>query len=190
MTKEQVLAVPRHTVDGIFVTGSLARATKAELENWLWARFYGDRDRLEEDRDYKQVIPYVLIRRGESLLSYERRGSEERLSGLLSVGVGGHVNPGESILAAALRELREEVTGPFMLGTPRLAGLLSEDETDVGKVHVGVVYAMDVPDYASIQSHETALRHVMFESVTTLYAQRYRMESWSHICMEHLSDIF
>jgi predicted NUDIX family phosphoesterase len=67
---------------------------------------------------------------------------------------------------------------------------VNENETEVGKVHVGVVYTLDVPENMELESNETALRNVRFEPVTDLYAKRDDMELWSRICLEHLTNIF
>jgi predicted NUDIX family phosphoesterase len=190
-TAEKVLAVTRLALDGAFTTGPFARMTKQEMLLLFYSRFCADRARLETDRRYKQIITYVLIRRKDSLLCYERRGSENRLTGLLSIGIGGHVNPHESIPGAALRELSEEVKGLRFGSAPiQFAGLVNENETEVGKVHVGVVYTLDVPENMELESNETALRNVRFEPVTDLYAKRDDMELWSRICLEHLTNIF
>src|SRR6266851_7883968 len=55
---------------------------------------YLNRSEAEQDRRYKQVIPYVLLICDDRLLRYRRgRGGEEkRLHGLYSVGIGGHIS--------------------------------------------------------------------------------------------------
>src|SRR5690349_25157813 len=47
----------------------------------------------EQDRRFKQLIPYVLILCNGKILRYRRGkgGQETRLHGLFSVGVGGHI---------------------------------------------------------------------------------------------------
>src|SRR2546423_8974887 len=55
---------------------------------------YLNRSEAEQDRRYKQLIPYVLIICNDRLLRYRRGrgGGEERLHGLYSVGIGGHIS--------------------------------------------------------------------------------------------------
>ena len=71
----------------------------------------------------------------------------------------------------------------------RLAGLLNEDETNVGRHHVGVIYSMDVPKKVKLQSNESALRNLHFESAESLYDKRANMELWSRLCLKNLSTI-
>ncbi|MEI3063149.1 MAG: hypothetical protein V8S72_09590 [Oscillospiraceae bacterium] len=71
----------------------------------------------ENDPGYKQIIPYVVLRRGDEIFMTRRlkKGGEARLHGLMSIGVGGHINPvddvdRENVLLRGLeRELDEEV---------------------------------------------------------------------------------
>src|SRR2546430_336177 len=55
---------------------------------------YLNRSQAEQDKRYKQLIPYVLIISNGRILRYRRgRGGEEtRLHGLYSVGIGGHIS--------------------------------------------------------------------------------------------------
>ncbi|HHY11238.1 MAG TPA: hypothetical protein GX529_01275 [Firmicutes bacterium] len=84
---------------------------------------------------------------------------EKRLRGLLSVGVGGHMNPVEGIPwpgkrrvadvknlvgLNTVREIKEEVA---LAGNPplRIVGFLNDDENEVGRVHLGVVSVVHLP---------------------------------------------
>ena len=53
----------------------------------------------ENDPDYKQIIPYVVLRRGDEIFMTRRlkKGGEARLHGLMSIGVGGHINPVDDV---------------------------------------------------------------------------------------------
>ena len=65
-----------------------------------------------------------------------RGGADARLHEHWSIGVGGHLNLGDGDLLGGLR--REEVEADFE-PQPRLVGLLNDDTTEVGRVHLGVV---------------------------------------------------
>jgi len=58
------------------------------------------RSQAEENPEFKQIIPYVLIRKGGRWLHYIRgKGSgEKRLVAKGSIGVGGHINPEDQSL--------------------------------------------------------------------------------------------
>ncbi len=111
---------------------------------------------MEEDPSFKQLIGYVLLKdinTGEVLV-YKRLvgGGEARLHGKASVGIGGHMNEveGKSIFEMlkinASRELNEEVgvSEEEALENLQFIGLINDDETEVGQVHIGVVYEYKV----------------------------------------------
>ena len=111
---------------------------------------------MEEDPSYKQLIGYVLLKdevTGEVLV-YKRLvgGGEARLHGKASVGIGGHMNEveGKTIFEMlkinAARELNEEVgvSEEDALNNLHFIGLINDDKTEVGQVHIGVVYECKV----------------------------------------------
>ncbi|MBF0573075.1 MAG: phosphoesterase [Desulfamplus sp.] len=57
-----------------------------------------DRPIAENDKAFKQIIPYIIIQADNGNLTaiYRRKGSENRLHGLWSIGIGGHINPLDS----------------------------------------------------------------------------------------------
>ena len=111
---------------------------------------------MEEDSSYKQLIGYVLLKDANTneVLVYKRLvgGGEARLYGKASVGIGGHMNEveGKTIFEMlkinAARELNEEVgvSEEEALNNLHFIGLINDDKTEVGQVHVGVVYECKV----------------------------------------------
>ena len=111
---------------------------------------------MEEDPDYKQSIGYVLLKdvNTNEVLVYKRLvgGGEARLHGKASVGIGGHMNEveGKTIFEMlkinAARELNEEVgvSEEEALNNLHFIGLINDDKTEVGQVHIGVVYECKV----------------------------------------------
>lgn len=111
---------------------------------------------MEEDPDYKQLIGYVLLKdvNTNEVLVYKRLvgGGEARLHGKASVGIGGHMNEveGKTIFEMlkinAARELNEEVgvSEEEALNNIHFIGLINDDKTEVGQVHIGVVYECKV----------------------------------------------
>lgn len=111
---------------------------------------------MEEDPSYKQLIGYVLLKDANTneVLVYKRLvgGGEARLHGKASVGIGGHMNEveGKTIFEMlkinAARELNEEVgvSEEEALNNLHFIGLINDDKTEVGQVHVGVVYECKV----------------------------------------------
>ncbi len=111
--------------------------------------FFVERREAERNPEWKQVIPYGLVKHEGEFLVLERlkAQSEARLHGLLSLGVGGHINPQDQkpsqdlIECACRRELEEELHD---LGDPQIEalGLINDDSTEVGAVHVGLVFGI------------------------------------------------
>lgn len=111
---------------------------------------------MEEDPSFKQLIGYVLLKdiNTNEVLVYKRLvgGGEARLHGKASVGIGGHMNEiGEKTIFEMLkinaaRELNEEVgvSEEEALENLQFIGLINDDETEVGQVHIGVVYECKV----------------------------------------------
>lgn len=122
--------------------------------------FFAERDYMEQNSHYKQVIPYLLLQRGTGddrrILCYQRRTkhTEQRLGGLWSVGFGGHIEPVDRdndqvrasglITATAVREMAEETGLEPGIDALRLTGFLNADDEDVSSVHFGVVFAVDL----------------------------------------------
>src|SRR5205807_1321574 len=80
---------------------------------------YRNRTEAEQDKRYKQLIPYVLVMCDGKIIRYRRGkgGQETRLHGLFSVGVGGHISDEDhGLFSSAVgykegmrREIMEEV---------------------------------------------------------------------------------
>jgi predicted NUDIX family phosphoesterase len=100
---------------------------------------------MEVDPAFKQIIPYLVLRDGKDyfLMRRTRAGGDARLHDRWSIGVGGHINPGDGGLEGGLRrEWVEELVTDFEPEF-RLIGLLNDDTTEVGAVHLGAVYVAD-----------------------------------------------
>ena len=145
------------------------------------------RPAMEADPSYKQVIPYLVLRDAERwfLMRRTRAGTDARLHERWSIGVGGHLNPGDLDLVGGLRrEWQEELIADF-IPSFRPVGLLNDDETDVGAVHIGVVYEADAA------GRPVAVREIdklagSFANETDVAAVRDRLESWSELVFDAL----
>jgi predicted NUDIX family phosphoesterase len=187
---EQVLVVPRAVLmDDPGWYG--LRPTDAAAFESLVARHgeFRDRPAMEADRSFKQVIPYLVVRDGSRyfLMRRTRAGGDPRLHDRWSIGVGGHLNPGDMTLAGGLRrewleELDAELAPEF-----RLVGLLNDDTTEVGSVHVGAVYVADAGGWAErLRVRETDKLEGAFATPAGVAAVADRLETWSRIVFEHL----
>jgi len=145
------------------------------------------RDRVESDRALKQIIPYVVVRDGPRyfLMRRTRAGADARLHERWSIGVGGHLNPGDRGIDDGLRrEWHEEIDAPFVPEF-RYVGILNDDTTDVGAVHLGIVFEAAV-DGRPIQVRETDKLSGGFATADEIRAGHDRLESWSALVFDHL----
>jgi predicted NUDIX family phosphoesterase len=186
VTAEQVLVVPRVLLmDAAGWRGIRTAGTEALLAVVAREGRFEPRDSMEHDPAYKQVIPYVVLRDGERffLMRRTRAGGDARLHDRYSIGVGGHVNPGDRDLAGGLlREWTEELVADFV-PVFRPLGLLNDDETDVGRVHLGVVFIADAQG-RPVAIRETDKLEGWFASPADVAAVRDRMETWSQLVFD------
>jgi predicted NUDIX family phosphoesterase len=148
------------------------------------------RAEVEVDRSWKQVIPYLVLRDGARyfLMRRTQAGGDARLHDRWSIGVGGHLNPGDGELAGGLRrEWREEVVADFEPEF-RLIGLLNDDTTEVGGVHVGAVYLADAGG-RPVEIRETDKLTGAFAEPTEVAEVVDRMETWSALVFDHLEGV-
>lgn len=162
--------------------GLILDDTDAMLDTIVEHHFFIDRPEAERSPQYKQIIPYVLIRHGEDwyLLQRTANQTEARLHHKLSLGIGGHINPDTPELLDGLeKELEEEVNveGDYDL---TFVGILNDDTTEVGQVHLGAVFVLDALE-GTVSIRETDKMTGRWVSRNDLASHRDAMETWSQI---------
>ena len=99
-TEEIVLCFERKLLDelGLFQGISLDVEKYLPVVTSSSEILYLNRSEAEQDKRYKQLIPYVLVVCNDKILRYRRgrAGQETRLHGLFSVGIGGHISEEDS----------------------------------------------------------------------------------------------
>ena len=182
------MVVERETLAAFLIEQGLVQERTDEILDAITERhFFIDRPTAEISPQYKQIIPYVLIRHDDSyfLLQRTQKQTEARLHHKLSLGIGGHINPDTPELLAGLhKELEEEVNvgGDYDL---TFVGILNDDTTEVGSVHLGAVYVLDAHD-ANVTVRETEKMTGRWAPLVELPALRDQMESWSQIVYDSL----
>lgn len=157
---------------------------------------YRPRSEMEQDPSFKQLIPYVIFRHtaadGTVSLFQYKRGSgqgEKRLHAKRSVGIGGHISSDDASCDDAYAEgMRRELAEEVIIETEyksTVAGLINDDLTEVGKVHLGVVHIFDV-EQPSVRSREDDLCDGRFVPVKELLAEIEEFETWSQISLKAL----
>ena len=162
---------------------------------------YRPRGEMEEDPSFKQLIPYVVFRyrTGDQVHLFQYcRGKgqgETRLRAKRSVGVGGHISTldsttgetGTGVYEEGLRrELNEEVD--IQTGyTRNCVGLINDDDTVVGKVHLGIVHIYDV-EQPVITPREVDILDARFQPLEEIRSELEEFESWSQIAVQNLVE--
>lgn len=152
----------------------------------------------EEDPRFKQPIPYVVIRRDDEIFVYERLagGGESRLHNKLSLGFGGHMNPMEG--AASFSEVLKQNTDRELAEELYIReedkqnivtlGLINDDENDVGKVHIGILSALQLASAAQVEVKEKDQIAGRWMKLSELKEENVyqRLEAWSQFVADIL----
>ena len=189
---EHVLCVRRDDVfrDGVWhglTDGGVAEARRVIRD----AAFFMPRGEVEDDPSYQQIITYAVFRHRDRYLLTRRlaASTEKRLRQLYSLGVGGHVNPGDlgggdPVDDGLRREWEEEVAyrGAYDV---RPLGLLKDDSSPVSRVHLAVVYLVegDSPDIEIRERDKLSGELLRLDEMRIYYLE---MESWSQIVYDRL----
>jgi len=200
---EEILGIPRELAlpTGAW-TGLRAFDNTEEGEHEI-ARLDGlsqarPRRELELDPSWKQPIPYaVALYRpvgapaDDTHLFWMDRlagGSDKRLHGRASFGVGGHISPNDGGIRAALaREWVEEVATPALPAfTP--IGLLNDDGDDVGRVHLGVVFVAALMS-PSIHIRETHKLAGSLVPISEALRRKGELEGWSARLIDTIAKV-
>ena len=154
---------------------------------------YLNRSEAEQDRRFKQLIPYVLVICEGRLLRYQRGkgGQETRLRGLWSVGIGGHISEEDhglftkdfGYVEGMRREVREEVDVEEV--SESAVAVINDDSTDVGYVHFGVVHVMQVAK-EDVAGRRSGIVSPEFIPIADAVKDASSYESWSRFCLENL----
>jgi predicted NUDIX family phosphoesterase len=198
---EKVLVVPTP----LFHELGYFQGFSADIARYLPRLLEGDhiqflpRGRMEEDPSFKQLIPYALFHWVDAagiphLFEYQRGSGmgEKRLHAKRSVGIGGHIS---SLDAGAgtthhvyregmQRELDEEVAIDTAYDET-IVGLINDDETPVGQVHLGVVHRCDVAE-PRVQPREADVLDAGFRPVADILTRLDQFESWSQFAVRAL----
>jgi predicted NUDIX family phosphoesterase len=187
---EQVMVVRRDDLEehiGKREFGLIRERTEEVFSIIESRHFFIDRPVAEESPQFKQIIPYVVIAHDDAyfLLRRLKKQTEARLHEKLSLGIGGHINPDTPTLLGGLqKELEEEVhvADPYEL---KFVGILNDDTTEVGRVHVGAVYVLTAST-RNVVVRETEKMAGEWVAMSDLAAVRERMETWSQIVFDEV----
>jgi predicted NUDIX family phosphoesterase len=189
---ELVLVVPTAVFHEIGVFQGFSPHVEKYLSGLLDPRHvsYRPRAQMEEDPSFKQLIPYVVLKWRDQAFHYTRgkKATEARLQALRSIGVGGHISADDQGLfespyrEAMFREVNEEVRLDATY-TERCIGLINDDSTPVGQVHLGVIHVFDLKE-PKVERREAVLTRAGFAPLAELRSQRDEFETWSQFLLD------
>lgn len=189
---ENVLTVRRELVSDFLPQMGISTRDSATLVDIILSNHvFLPRPEAEQDPTHKQVIPYVVLTRGDEVFVTRRlkKGGEARLHGLLSIGVGGHISheadgDGPDVLRRGMeRELAEEVEIEHM-GALMPRGIINDDTQEVGRVHLGLLFTLEVAGEVTVREKEKL--DGFWKLRTELPALKDQMETWSQFAVEAL----
>jgi predicted NUDIX family phosphoesterase len=152
------------------------------------------RNELEEDPSFKQIIPYAIISNKESFYLFKRtsKQTETRLHNKFSLGVGGHMNPNDSLgssehyfIDELKRELLEEVKllNGCLIENIEFIGFINDDTISVGSVHIGLLYNIHLSN-KEVYINETEKMTAEWIDKSDLAEFYGGMETWTRITFD------
>lgn len=193
--EEKVLVIPSHyiTITGFIeeepVIDKLFQNAEANYQ-------FLKRNMAEYNEAYKQIIPQIVIKFQNEYLLLKRttKQSEKRLHNKYSLTLGGHINPIDSstsfasILEKALyRELEEEIyLEKITRFRMKRIGLVNDNSNEVSRVHLGIVYILEVFDKNEVEIKEKENMEGTFLTLEEIKLFYDKLESWSQIILNKL----
>ena len=208
--EEQILVVPTPLFHSVGYFQGFCADVKPYQEVLLDEKNvqFRPRSEMETNPEFKQLIPYMIFCHTDpdghiSIFQYVRgKGmGESRLHQKRSIGIGGHISaedisikdktaptggyqPTNIYREGMMRELHEEVILRSTF-TEQCVGLINDDSTEVGRVHLGIIHRLDLAE-PNVLSNESDLIESGFMPLEQLRQYREEMESWSAISLDVL----
>src|SRR5437868_9831732 len=198
--QENVLVIKRSLFDQLGAFQGLNFEPERYLGTLLSRgnNFFLSRAAAEVDPDYKQIIPYAIIAHGNRVLYYVRgkKAGEQRLVAKGSIGIGGHMNDRDESLFAWDEEayragVEREVDEEIRIGTTFddcIVGLLNDDTTEVGRVHLGVVHVFKL-DEPKVDKREAMITKLESLTRDQLLSRHDYVDTWSQLCVDELERL-
>lgn len=171
--------------------GCLITGNDQVFDNIIENHSFMPRNEAEYNFDFKQVIPYVIIRNANEYLLLKRTSqqTEKRLHNKYSLGIGGHINPAPSIPEKNIitnglyRELGEEIS----LNDPgklQFIGVINDERNSVSKVHLGLLYLLETRSskYQILETEKMTAQWVTKDRLVDYYDS---LETWSQIVYDN-----
>lgn len=188
----EVLAVRRGELFGRggYFEGYIELARASGLERNIEANgLYLDRELLETNLVFKQIVTYcMLLSDAGTVFSYRRGGGEPRLKDKWSLGIGGHVHqldtkPENLIKVNVMKNVEREVgVGTRIMGLRHL-GYINCEDSPVNRDHLGLLFLKEVYDEHEIKANSPDILEGEFRSQAEIekLMKKHEFEEWSEI---------
>ena len=173
---------------------------ETEREFMTLINYYGvfmNRYAVENNLNFKQIIPYVVIKNGDKYFITKRLAGDSRLTGGFSIGQGGHINEcdvdavdgglvraEDIVLECVKRELSEETT---FEGEPNghTIDVFIDDSDDVSKVHACILCVVETDQDIKVKETDklSGAWYTEDEITTGIFD---KFENWSKIAYSKL----
>ena len=191
---EKVFALPTATINTLVKQGVHSADEAALLSVIAQQGAYYDRtDALENNKELKQIIPYVTAMCNGKILVYQRtpKQTDKRLHAKYSIGFGGHINPEDAqngqnpVLGARTRELNEEIS---FGGKPQFKffGTINIAHTPIDQFHMGFAYLAELPNEEYTINEIGYFASTAWLTPTELATKYEQMEAWSQVLFSAL----
>ncbi|MGY4686910.1 NUDIX domain-containing protein [Petrotoga sp. DB-2] len=192
---EQILAIPTiKIVEKISsFNNNFFKIKFSDFVEILESGNFHERDEIENDYNYKQIIPYVVFKNYEDkilVLKRTQNQGEKRLHNKISIGIGGHINKGDKGITMEQtffngmdREINEElwITNSYKYV---YKGIINDNDEDVSKVHLGVLFVGFI-DSAKIKE-ENNFESTWLKKEEIVNLKDVNFEGWTTIALNNL----
>jgi predicted NUDIX family phosphoesterase len=191
---EHVFAVPTELfVEKIHTNDNFIKINFTQFIEVLEYGDFFERNKIEDDTSFKQIIPYIVFKNGKDqflVLKRTENQGEKRLHNLISLGIGGHINKRDegytkeqTFFNGMDREINEEL---WLSHSAKYVykGIIRDNSEDVSNVHIGVLFEGYV-EYAEIKEVDN------FESTWLTKSEiekleNVKLETWAKITLENI----
>jgi predicted NUDIX family phosphoesterase len=196
---EEVLVVPASLLETLGVFSGFQKNVEPYLSELLKTErmAFQARSQCETDPSFKQLIPYCVLVHTDasgnvSVFQYTRGTGqgEQRLHAKRSIGIGGHISREDAAGSSDPYRtgMRRELTEEIDLSSgykEELVGLIYDDTTEVGRVHLGIVHRFEL-EQPLAHAREHDLVEAGFVPLDQIRENYERLETWSQLCIDHL----
>lgn len=197
--EEKIICIKKEIISG-YLNQSKVFYDENLLNNILNNFQVISRSEAEKNYGCKQIIVYILIKSGDLYLTYRRtaKTNEQRLREKYSIGIGGHVNINDTVtlfdyenkkelfLEAVWREIKEEINiKSKIIKEPGLICYINDDSVDVGKVHLGTVWLLEIEQPIVSIRGEKGIGKLKFEDLSNLQTNKKHFETWSQLLIDY-----